>query len=83
MVCVIGSNCPFEIEYCLLLKETHRTKVVIAFWTLVYEPPKCAKAKYEYWTTLDINWTEKYELHHVTVSCLFDLPMPILFPMHI
>ena len=82
MVCVIGSNCPFEIEYCFLSKGTHPTKIVI-FWTLVYELPKCAKTKHEHWTTLDIKWTEKYQLHHVTSSCWFDLPMPILFPMHI
>ena len=68
-----------------LSKETHPTKVVIVFWTLVYEPPKCAKTKHEYWTTLEINGTEKHQLHHVTSSCTcwFDLPMPILFPMHI
>ena len=76
---VIASNRPFEIEYRFMSKETHPTKVVIVFWTLVYEPPKCAKTKHEYWATLDINWTEKYQLHHVTSACWFDLPMPILF----
>ena len=83
MVCIICSNCPFEIESCFLSKETHPTKVVIVFWTLVYEPPKRAKIKHEYWATLDINWTEKYQPYHVTSSCWFDLPMPVLFPLYI
>ena len=38
-----GSNRPFEIQYCFLSKETHPTKVVIVFWTLVYEPQSLQK----------------------------------------
>ena len=30
-----------------------------------------------------INWTEKYQLDHVTISSWFDLPMPIYFLKHI
>ena len=45
-------------------------------------PQKHAKTKHEYRTTLDFKWTEKYQLHHETSSCWFNLPMPILFPMH-
>ena len=45
--------------------------------------PQSVRKQSMSWTTLDINWTEKYQLNHVTSSCWFDLPMPILFPMHI
>ena len=81
---IIGSNRPFEIENCSLnlSKETHPTKVVIVF--LEMSPQSVQKASiFKYWTTLDINWTEKYQLHHVPSSCWFDLQIPILFPMHI
>ena len=43
MVCNIGSNRPLEIEYWFLSKETHPTKIVVVFWTLVYEPQSVQK----------------------------------------
>ena len=84
MVCIIGSNHPFWNWILFFVKRNTSHKSCHSFFfTLVYEAPKCAKSKHEYWTTLDINWTEKYQLHQVTSSSWFDLAMPILFPMHI
>ena len=84
MVCVMGSNRPFEIEYCGCHKKNISHKSCdIFFWTVVYVRPMCAKTKHEYWKTLDINWKKKFQLHRVTSSCWFDLRMPILNPMHI
>ena len=81
MVCVVGSNQPFEIEYCTLSKETHPTIVVIVFADSSLWAPKVCKNQAWVLKNLEYKLDRKYQLHHGTISCWLVAPMPRLFPM--